>query len=560
MKKNLLGLATVALAALTMVSCSNPTKMAKEAEKVSSQCEPPVLECRADVIEARYTLSFPEKFFHPKAVVEVSPVLVYEGGEEAASSLWLQGEKVSENYITIPKTGGRTSHAIKFNYKEGMQVAQLELRGTLHYKDRTYPFNFVYKVADGTNITYKLVQWDPSQIAVPVLSAHNYQKVIPRTKEAQIKYLINNSTVRPKELSNADIQELNAFIAEVDNDVKLQAKGTQIIAYASPDGPLSLNETLSASRGKTASAALEKATKGVESKAPVSVSQVSEDWEGLQQMVAASDMQDKDLILRVLSMYSDPVVREKEIKNMSAVYKILADKVLPELRRARMIATVDYINFSDEELRGFVASNNIQGLDAEALIYAATLVTNNDDKLKLYTTAAEKYNDYRAYNNMAYVYLTQGNTARAKSALEKTSTKDDVVKTNMGIVALNEGNIAEATRLFTEVNSAQARVGLGAISILQGNYTDAASKLNGSGSFNEALVSVLTNNLAKAKSVLNNGQNETAVGAYLKAVVAAREGDSSAVVSNLRTAFAKDGKLAARAAKDIEFAKYKGSF
>ena len=277
-------------------------------------------------------------------------------------------------------------------------------------------------------------------------------------------------------------------------------------------------------------------------------------------MVAASDMQDKDLILRVLSMYSDPVVREKEIKNMSAVYKILADKVLPELRRARMIATVDYINFSDEELRGFVASNNIQGLDAEALIYAATLVTNNDDKLKLYTTAAEKYNDYRAYNNMAYVYLTQGNTARAKSALEKTSTKDDVVKTNMGIVALNEGNIAEATRLFTEVNSAQARVGLGAISILQGNYTDAASKLNGSGSFNEALVSVLTNNLAKAKSVLNNGQNETAVGAYLKAVVAAREGDSSAVVSNLKTAFAKDGKLAARAAKDIEFAKYKGSF
>ncbi len=560
MKKNLLGLALMALAAFTMASCSNPTRMAKEAEKVSYKCDPQVLECRADVIEARYTLTFPDKYFHPKGIVEVVPVLVYEGGEEAFSSLWLQGEKVKENYTVIPATGGSISQAVKFNYKEGMQVAHLELRATVHYKEKTYPFLVNYKVADGTNITYKLVQWDATQMGTTVLAANNYQKVIPRTKEAQIKYMINNATVRPAELNKADIKELNNFIAAVDQDAKLQAKETKIIAYASPDGPLALNENLSAHRGKTATSALDNATKKVKTKAPVNVSHISEDWDGLREMVAASDMQDKDLILRVLSMYSDPVVREKEIKNMSAVYKILADKILPELRRARMIASVDYVNFTDDELRGFVTGNNIEGLDAEALLYAATLVNDDAAKITLYSKAGEKYNDYRAYNNLACVYLKQNKTAEAKAALAKTSTKDNVVKNNQAVVALREGNYPEATRLFNEVGSAQANAGLGAIAIIQGNYNDAVSKLNGTGSFNEALANVLTGNLSKAKSILNNGQNDTAVAAYLKGVIAAREGSSNDVVSNLKTAFAKDSKLATRAAKDIELVKFRGSF
>ena len=560
MKKNLLGLALMTLAAFTMVSCSNPTKMAKEAEKVSYRCEPPILECRADVIEARYTLSFPDKYFHPKGIVEVIPVLVYEGGEDIYTSLMIQGEKATGNHTVMPKTGGSISQTVRYNYKEGMQAAYLELRATVHYNGRMYPFIVNYKVADGTNITYKLVQWDPTQMAAGILATHNYQKIIPRTKEAQIQYLINNATVRPAELSKADIQELADFIKAVDEDVKLQAKETKIVAYASPEGPLNLNENLSVNRGKTATTALENATKQVSAKAPVTVSNVAEDWDGLRELVAASTMEDKDLILRVLSMYSDPIVREREIKNMSAVYKILADKILPELRRSRIIATVDYINFTDTELRSFVASNNIEGLDAEALLYAATLVDNDADKIKLYDKAATKYNESRAYNNLACVYLSQNKTADAKTALAKATSVDNTVKHNQAVIALREGNYAEASRLFGEAGSPQANVGLGAIAIIQGNYTDAVSRLNGSGSFNEALANVLTGNLSRAKTILNNGQNESAVATYLKAVIAAREGASSDVAANVRAAVAKDSKFTAYAAKDIELAKYRGTF
>jgi hypothetical protein len=551
MKKSLLSLFTVAIVGLAMSACSSPDKMLKEAEQVQKSCDPQVLEARAGVIDARYTLTFPAKHFHAKAVLEVIPVLVYEGGQEVGASKWLQGEKVNDNHTVIPSTGGSASQAVQFNYKQGMEKAHLELRVKLHYKNKATEYPTAFKIADGTITTYLLAE----TTGIAVAAANSYQKVFTETSNAQIKYLINSSTVRSSELSKADIKALQSFLTEANSNERKQIAGIDIQAYASPDGPTDLNESLSTNRGKTAKTALDKATRKIKEKGATNISHVAEDWDGFRELVSGSSIQDKDLILRVLSMYSDPVVREREIKNMSKVYQILADKVLPELRRAQVVARVEVQNYTDEELIERVMQNNVEALDIEALLYAATLVDDNAIKTRLYNTAGEKFGDWRAYNNMACVYLSDGNVADAKTAMGKITTTNDVVKNNNGVIALREGRVDDAAKLFTEAAAiAAARENTGTISILKGNYPDAASKLANTGSFNEALVSVLMNDLSKASNILKNVDSGKA--SYLKAVIAARNGNASQVSSALKEAYAKDASLKARAQTDIEFAKF----
>ena len=331
-----------------------------------------------------------------------------------------------------------------------------------------------------------------------------------------------------------------------------------ITSAASPEGPEKINTPLSANRGKTAQGAINNLTRKIKAKAPVNLSSIGEDWEGFRGLVSASDLKDKDLILRVLSMYSDAVVREREIKNMSNVYTILKDKVLPELRRSHLVAQVDWNNYTDSELVEFVNAGNVEGLDVEGLLYAATLVADNNNKIDLYTKAAEKFNDYRAYNNLAYVHLATNNVSAAKTALAKASNQNDAaVKNNVGVVALREGRTADAVKAFTEANNAEARYNLGITAVLNGNYSDALSRFNGSNSFNEALANVLAGNVEKAASILANLSDGPAE--YLKAVIAARKGDCSNVGSALNNAYAKTPALKQRAAKDIEFAKCKAN-
>jgi hypothetical protein len=551
MRKSFIVLGIAALLGVLGAACSNPNKMLEAASQVQVKCEPSVLEARADIIEARYTVSFPAKFFHPKAIVEIMPVLVYEGGEEAATSKWLQGENVTENYTVIPKTGGDATQAVQFTWKPGMETARLELRATLQYKGRTTAFPTPFKLADGTIVTYKLVDTD----GVAVLAPDAYQKVYTETREAQIKYVINSAVVRPSELSRTDIKALESFLAEAEQDTRKQAKGTDIIAYASPDGPLDLNTGLSSNRGKTAKDALTKATRKVKNQGTVNVSSIAEDWDGFRELVAGSSVPDKELILRVLSMYTDPIVREREIKNMSKVYQILADKVLPELRRARLVAQVDVSNYTDEELVELVHQNNLEALDIEALLYAATLVSDNAAKITVYGKAAQKFNDWRAYNNLAYVYLAEARTSDAKTALANIKEENDIVKTNNGVVALREGRIQDAERLLISIATPQARENMGAIAILKGSYTDAVTKLANTGSFNEALASVLVKNYDKASNILKN--LDSAKAHYLNAVIAARNGNASQVAAELQRAYAQDALLKARAQADVEFAKVK---
>ena len=550
MKKNLVKILSLAIIGILMVSCSNPAKMAKEAQLVGTKCNPTVLEVIADEISATYELSFPEKYFHPKAILEITPVLVYQGGEVAAPVLKLQGEKITDNYKVIPKTGGTANASIKFAYVPGMEKSRLELRVAVWNKLKKTDFPAPYKLADGANITYKLVNANGYTVIAP----NQYQKIIREQKETQIMYTINKSDVRSKELTKAEVKEFEQFLANIDQDERRVVNNTSIIAYASPDGPTDLNTKLSDKRGETAKTAYDKITKNAAVTAsPVNVATVPEDWDGFQELVAASTIQDKELILRVLSMYSDPMVREREIKNMSAVFKTLADKVLPELRRARMIANVDYTNYTDGELVD-LAKSNIEVMDEQALLYAGTLVEDAATKEALYKKAGDKFGSDAGYLNLAAVYAGGKKTADAKAALAKVKDKNNVYYyNNAGVVALQEKNYTEALNQFAKSNMKESRYNEGIIDIITGKYTSAASKLAGEGFHNEVLAYLLTNQVDKAAAIQ---LHECARCAYFRAIIAARKGNSAEVTKQMAI-INTDATLKARAANDIEFARYR---
>jgi len=555
MKRKLFNLSLIALAGLLVSACSSPEKMVDAANLVQKKCEPVVLEAKANVIDARYTLTFPEKYFHPKAILEVVPVLMYDGGEETGASKWLQGEDVTDNYTVVPKTGGSVAQVIQFDYKPGMEKAVFELRVKLHYKGKAVPFALPFKMADGTNTTYMLVE----KMGAPIFAVDAFQKTYVEEREARILYPINSATIRQSELTKEEVKSLEAFLTEVKNDPKKEAKATSIVAYSSPEGPTTLNEKLSTNRGKAAKDALARSMRRMNNQTPVEVSSVSEDWDGFRELVSGSSIADRELILRVLSMYSDPVVREREIKNMSKVYQILADKILPDLRRARIIAQADVTNYSNSELNALVAGNNLDELDIEALLYAASIENDLSTKIMIYNKAAQKFNDWRAYNNLACAYLAQDNNiADAKAAMSKIVIVNEITKNNNGVIALREGRMDDAAKLFGEASSfAQARQNLGIVLILNGHYTEAAKQLESAGNFNEALANVLVNNNNKASDILKNLSSGKA--RYLNAVIAAREGNSVKVAIELQGAYSSDSALRTRAQKDIEFAKVPSS-
>jgi len=548
MKKNLIKILSIAIMGVLIASCSNPAKMAKNAQLVGTNCTPAVLEVIADEITATYDLTFPGGYFHPKAILEVVPVLVYQGGEVAAPTFKLQGEKITDNYRVIPSTGGKASNTIKFTYVPGMEKSHLELRVAVWNKLKKTNFPAPYKLADGANITYKLVNTTGYAAVAP----NQYQKVIREQKETQIMYLVNKSDVRNSELTKTEIKEFEQFLAAIDKDERRVVNKTDIIAYASPEGPVDLNTKLSDNRSTTAKTAFDKITKNVSS-APVNVASVGEDWDGFQELVAASNIQDKELILRVLSMYSDPMVREREIKNMSVVFKTLADKILPELRRARMIANIDYTNYRDEELVD-LSKTNIEIMDEQALLYTGTLVTDAAAKEVLYKKAGDKFGSDAGYINLAAVYAGENKTADAKSALSKVKDKNSAYYTNnAGVVALQEKNYAEAANQFAKSNLKEARYNEGILDILNGKYTSAVSKLAGEGFHNEVLAYLLTNQVDKADAVKIH---ECARCAYFKAIIAARRGNATEFAKMMEVVNTNEA-LKARAANDIEFARYR---
>ena len=533
-----------ALIAITAAACSSAEKMAELAENVRVVCVPEVLEVVNGNIDATLTVTYPEKYFHPKAILAVTPVLVYEGGEQAMSPFMYQGEKVKDNYKVVPSAGGTVTERVHFKYVPGMEKSYLELRGVASYKTKaiTLPSR---KVADGCNTTYMLVK-DFGSIGY---KADNYQDIIPQTAEGQILYTINSADVRAAQLKGQSITDFQAALDEINANSRKTLKGTEIVAYASPDGGESLNDKLSDKRAGTAEKAWAKVVKGHEATDPA-VKSIGEDWEGFKELVSESNIQDKDLILRVLSMYSDPAVRESEIKNMSEIYTELKSGVLPELRRARFIANVEYQNYTADELKTLV-DRNIDVLDEEALLRVASLV-DTDKKVDIYKKAVDKYGSDRAQFNLGVAYLALGKDDLAEQAFGKVKAADADLQNAKGIIALHKGDYDAATKAFNAAGDANGKANLGIVDILTGNYAKAASELaDAPGCCNNTVLAYIL-----------NGQYDKAAAAvhcddprvhYLKAIIAARQGKSADVKAELEKAYAND-ELKARAAKDVEFA------
>jgi len=382
--------------------------------------------------------------------------------------------------------------------------------------------------------------------------ADNYQEVIPETEEAQILYKINSADVRNSEIKSGLIKTYLDNLNDIDNDSRRTIKGTEILAYASPDGAIDKNNKLANDRSKSAKKAFDKIAKKVNT-GEVSTRSLGEDWEGFQELVNASNMEDKDLILRVLSMYSDPNVREREIKNMSSVYTDLADNVLPELRRARFVTNVEYANYTPEELAELL-DTKINNLDEEALLRAASLAKDNDTKLVAYDKAIANFNSERAKYNAAVTSLLKNDDKAASKYLASIKDKSvAAVKNLAGVLAMRAGNNDEAAKLFSEAGEV-SNGNMAVLDILNGKYADAAAKLANENSYNGALASLLNNDLAKAeKQIASHGCPKCS---YLKAIIAARKGDVEAAKTALATAV-KNKFYADRLVNDIEFAKVK---
>ena len=545
MMKSVKFLAAAAMLAAA-VSCASIEKMAQMAENVKVTCDPGVLEAQNESIDAAVSVTYPADYFNPKAILEVTPVLVYDGGEAAMKPFIYQGEKVKDNYKVVSSDGQTVTERVHFDYVPGMEQSRLELRGVAR-KGEKFVNLPVKKVADGVNTTYMLVKRDG--FVTPKADA--YQEVISSTAEGQIKYLVNSADVRNSELKGQSVKDFLSAVDQINADERTTITGTEILAYASPEGPEDRNNVLADKRSATANKALKEMAKKHEL-SEATVKSLGEDWEGFQQLVKESNIEDKELILRVLSMYSDPAVRENEIRNMSQVFTALKGEVLPELRRARLIANVEYQNYTSEELLKLL-NDNADVLDEEALLRTATLVKDNDQKEEIYKRAVSKYGSERAQFNLAALYLSEGKVAKAEEALAKVHSNDADVLNAQGVIALRKDDLATAANCFRRSSSPDAKKNLGIVQILSGDYEDAAKTLADVDGccHNTVLAYILTGQLDKAsKTVSCKDQKVT----YLKAIIAARKGDAAGVRENLNAITNRD--LLDRAKKDVEFAGY----
>ena len=544
--KKFLALAIIGIAA---AACGTPKMDWADASSfVNVTSSPAVLEAVADEIDATLTISYPKGYFNPKAILEVTPVLVYEGGEAALRPIIYQGEKVKDNHKAVAADGQTFREKVRFDYVEGMEKSHLELRGVVRYKDKAVALP-IRKVADGVNTTYMLVK-DGGFLAS---KADNYQDVITESAESQIKYLVNSSDVRASELKSQDIQDFLALLDDIQSNGKAKITSTEIVSYASPEGKQDRNDKLSADRGASARRAWDKLTAGMGAQAP-DIKSVGEDWEGFQKLVRESNIEDKDLILRVLSMYSDPAVRENEIRNMSQVFTELKGGVLPELRRSRLIANIEVQNYTEEELLQIVKETPGE-LDEESLLRVATLVKDPAQKEHIYRLAVENFDSPRAKYNLAVLYLGQNKTERAGQMLARLDKNDKDVQNALGVIALRQRDLGTAARLFQQSGTEQAKANLGIVHILDGSYDQAVKDLEGLKGcpHNLVLAYILTDQLDKAKAAAKCKDPKVA---YLRAIIAARQGDGTEWHKNLETATAASEALAARAAKDIEFADF----
>jgi len=559
--KKIKNLAIFILAAAVLSSCGGLNKMVKDSGQVGYQVTPPVMEMHGGEVDVTVEVNYPVKYFNKKAVVTLTPVLRYEGGEKALDPLVLQGEDVTENNKPVSfDNGGKASVSNTFTYEDAMVMSELYFNISAAIKDKTADLGEV-KLADGIIATPLLVQNNPKAI----LFDNNFKQIVPEAYEADIKYVINRADVRRSEMSKDEIAKLNETLKNTSENERLDLKGIEISAYASPDGELDLNTKLADKRQKTAN----KYLSGQMKKSNVEVADellstmsTPEDWEGFKTALEASNIQDKEMILRVLSMHSDPVVREQEIKNLTAAYEVIAEEILPVLRRSKFTVTMDKIGWSDDELKGLWTSNP-DTLVLEELLYTATLLDDNDTKLAIYTKAAEvSPKCVRAHNNKGVVMYEMGDLEGAAAAFNaaKALKDHDIVNNNLGVIALKNGDVAAAKEAFTASMGAGSKVNynLGIVSVKEGNYETAVNYFGSEPSFNASLAKYLNGDDEGAFRSAANLEQDSPYRYYLLAVIAASQDKPEVVYENLKLAAekCKDPQyMKDHAKKDLEFAK-----
>jgi tetratricopeptide (TPR) repeat protein len=524
------------------------------------KCNPNPLEVKGGKVDATITGTFPVKYFNKRAVLTVTPVLKFEGKEVKGTPVVFQGEKVKGNDKTIAfKAGGNYTVKASFDYVPEMAKSELYLEFSIVQKKKTYQIPSV-KVADGIIATSQLVSTNETEMN-PVIIPDKFQRVIQQQQEADILFLIQQSKLRKSETSSADMVSLTKKIKEAKESSNEQVSGFNLSSYASPEGPLKLNTNLAESREKVTQGFMNKELKKLKTTVKIDSKFTPEDWEGFQALMEKSNIQDKQVILRVLTMYTDPEERNRQIKNLSVAFKQIAEEILPQLRRSKLKLTVDVTGKADSVISK-LAKEDATKLNVEELLYAATLTTDLGEKAAIYQKVTEQFpTDVRGFNNLGAVKFQQGNVDDASryfaKALEIEPTNADV-NYNAGLTSLAKGDLAKAEEYFGKAAGTTGNVGegLGTVYLIKGDYSKAKTYFGSTASNNTAIVQILNADYNGARTTLSTVARPNALTAYLGAIVGARTNDRDAVYSNLKTAIKLDGTYAQKAAKDIEFSKF----
>jgi len=541
-----------------MTSCSKMGPLSADNFTVT----PKPLETQAGVVSATVNGAFPEKYMKKKAVVTVTPELRFGDGKvvkgEAAT---FQGEKVMGNDQVISyRMGGHYTMKTAFAYNPEMQKSDMYLTFDARRGKKVYNVPAV-KVNYGIIATSELYRQALTN-GGGCLALDSFQRVKAKKQEANIKFLINQANLRKSELKNNSVGEFVKLLKEINKDREgLNLQNVEIQAYASPEGGFKFNDKLANKRQNVSEKYVRKEMKSAGVEGNLDAHYTAQDWEGFQQLVQASNIQDKDVILRVLSMYKDPQEREQQIRNMSEGFRELADAILPELRRSRLIIHYETIGRNDEQIKAQY-NEDAAKLSADELLYYATLEEDAAKKEEIYAKTAQLYtDDYRPLNNLAVMAFNRGDEAKAKELLAQAITKSNnaaEANATLGLIALKNGNVAEAENLIAKAADANAlNEALGNLSIAKGNYAQAEEYFKDSYNNSAALAQLLNKNYAAAKATLNNIKNPNGLTSYLHAIVSARQGNKYAANSYLKEALQKDPSLKAYAENDLEFANMK---
>lgn len=539
---------------LIFASCGGPNKMINDAGTIAYEVSPSPLVMQGDSVEVSVTVNYPPKFFNRNAVVVIVPTIQWQGGSATYNRVTLQGEKVQGNAQVISfETGGTYTFKGKIPYQAGMIKSELILKSTVSVKGKDAVPLPDAKIADGVIATAALLQND----ALPITSLSQFQRRQVISAESQINFLINQAIVRGQQLTRDDVRQMRNFIAEAGKNPNIELKNAQIFGYASPDGPEAQNLILAEQRKSAAQKSLER-----DIKVEVLGTAAGEDWDGFRQLMQASNIENKEIILSILSRYSDPAAREAEIKKMAEVYKQIANEILPELRRSRILINAEKLGKSDSLLLalGLAQELGADTLSVDEYLFGATIAENQNDAATILLNASKIHpNSWRIYNNLGCIYVEQNKFNEAQQAFntaDNLSEGDKAVKNNLGVLAVKQGNLAKGLEYFEIAQGAgeEVRYNMGVIKVKEGDYSAAVSMFGSNATFNSALARLLNGDIDGATQTLTRAEdNETAVAYYLRAVIGARTRNVDMLVSNLRIAIQNDPSLRERAQKDLEF-------